>query len=465
MSQVRANDVLRLIGGTPMVRLNRIAPVGAAGVWLKLEGCNIGGSVKDRAALNMIERAEETGLIHPGETTLIEATSGNTGIGLALIAAVKGYRLVVIMGEAVSVERRRILEAYGAELIITPKSPRGLEADLELLDELVKEHGYFPVRQFENPYNPEIHYNTTGPEIEETLGAAPDVLVAGVGTGGTITGAGRYLRGRKPDIRIIAVEPDASPVLSGGERAPHAIQGIGSGVIPTILDTEIYDAVARVTETEATEMSRALAKEEGLLAGYSGGAAVWAAVREAKRIGRGKTVAVIVPDTGERYLSTPLFGAGKEDAEERFETDSLEIVRVTEEWQRAGVHYVRTQGMVREYGKVTLSGEFSEDTSGTEYILALDGRIPVGTCRLHMLGGDAAKIERVCVIPEYRGKNVGRAVIRAAEQWLAEKGISHVIIASKEDVTGFYAALGYDVHEDETTDDGIFRSIYTYKDI
>ncbi|MDR0853880.1 MAG: cysteine synthase A [Clostridiales Family XIII bacterium] len=300
-------NALELIGDTPIVKLNKIVPDGAAAVYVKLENQNIGGSVKDRIALNMIEKAEACGLIKPGDT-LIETTSGNTGIGLALIAAVKGYKLIITMSEAVSVERRKILTAYGAEVVLTPASG-GIKAGFDKLAELVSEHGYFEIGQFKNEHNPEAHLEHTGPEIAEAFGLQnlPDAFVSGVGTGGTITGAGTYLRSKDATIEIVAVEPDASPVLSGGDPAPHVIQGIGAGIIPEVLDTGIYDRIVRVKNEEAIETARKLAANEGLLFGFSAGAAVFAAIEVAKELGAGKTVLAIAPDTGERYLSTPLY--------------------------------------------------------------------------------------------------------------------------------------------------------------
>jgi cysteine synthase A len=295
-----------LIGNTPVLQLNRLAPKDGAAVCVKLECFNIGGSVKDRIALNMINAAEAEGKIKPGDT-LIEATSGNTGIGLALVAAVKGYKLVIVMGDNVSVERRQLARAYGAEVVIVP-SAGGIKPSFDKVAELVAQYGYFEVKQFENPHNPEAHELTTGPEIVEAFGGnVPDAFVAGIGTGGTITGTGGYLRKRRPDIQIFAVEPDASPVLSGGQPGPHAIQGIGAGIIPKVLDTGIYNEIIRVTNDEALNFARELAAQEGLLLGYSSAAAVFGAVRVAERLGTGKTVLAIAPDTGERYLSTPLY--------------------------------------------------------------------------------------------------------------------------------------------------------------
>jgi cysteine synthase A len=308
-----AKSATELIGKTPVVKLNRLVPEGAADVYVKLESFNIGGSVKDRIALNMIERAEEEGLIKPGDT-LLEVTSGNTGIGIALVAAVKGYRAVIVMGDNVSVERRQLIQAYGAELVVVT-SVGGIKPSFDKAAELVEKYGYFEVKQFQNPHNPEAHELTTGPEIAEAFGGdIPDAFVAGVGTGGTITGTGGYLRKLRRDIKIVAVEPDASPVLSGGNAGPHAIQGIGAGIVPDVLDTGIYDEIIRITNDEARDFARELASREGLLLGYSSSAAVLAAARTAQKLGRGKRVVTIAPDTGERYLSTPLYRFEREEA-------------------------------------------------------------------------------------------------------------------------------------------------------
>ncbi|MDR0943952.1 MAG: cysteine synthase A [Ruminococcus sp.] len=302
-----ANNALELIGNTPIVKLNRVVPEGAADVYVKLEEYNIGGSVKDRIALNMIEQAERQGKIKPGDT-LIEVTSGNTGIGIALVAAVKGYKAVIVMGDNVSMERRQLIAAYGAELVIAPTT-HGIKDSFDLAEKLIAEHGYIEIKQFENPHNPETHVLTTGPEIAEAFGDdLPDAFVAGVGTGGTITGTGRFLKKIKPDIKIIAVEPDASPVLSGGNPSPHKLQGIGAGFVPRTLDTKIYEEVIRVTNEEAFSTAKELAKKEGLLLGISSAAAIFAAIKTAAILGKGKKVLVIAPDTGERYLSTSLFG-------------------------------------------------------------------------------------------------------------------------------------------------------------
>lgn len=301
-----ANDVTELIGKTPVVRLNRLAPPGGAEIFVKLESFNAGGSVKDRIALNMINQAEAEGRIKPGDT-LLEVTSGNTGIGVALVGAVKGYRVLIVMGDNVSLERRALIRAYGAELVIV-SAEGGIQASFDKAAELAAQYGYFEVKQFENPHNPEAHILTTGPEILEAFdGKTPDAFVAGIGTGGTITGAGGFLKKHNPAIQIVAVEPDASPVLSGGAPGPHAIQGIGAGIVPKVLDRSVYDEIIRITNGEARDFGRELAAKEGLLLGYSSAAAILAARRVAVRLGPGKKVLAIAPDTGERYLSTPLY--------------------------------------------------------------------------------------------------------------------------------------------------------------
>jgi cysteine synthase A len=305
-----ASDATELIGGTPIVRLNRLAPSGGAEVFVKLESFNAGGSVKDRIALNMIVQAEAEGKIKPGDT-LLEVTSGNTGIGIALVGAVKGYRVVIVMGDNASLERRALIQAYGAELVIAP-SADGIQASFDKAAELVAKYGYFEVKQFENPHNPESHILGTGPEILEAFGgAAPDAFVAGVGTGGTITGVGTFLKKHNPGIQIIAVEPDASPVLSGGKPGQHGIQGIGAGIVPKVLDTSVYSRIIRITDSEAFRFGRELARKEGLLVGISSAAAVLAATRIAAELGTEKKVLALAPDTGERYLSTPLYSEEK----------------------------------------------------------------------------------------------------------------------------------------------------------
>ena len=304
-----ARTALDLIGSTPMVRLNRLPQLDGVGaeVWAKLENLNPGGSVKDRICLAMVEAAERDGLLAPGGT-IIEPTSGNTGIGLALVAAVKGYRLVLTMPDTMSEERRSLLAAYGARLVLTPDT-KGMHGAVRRAEELLAEHPewYMP-QQFTNPANPEAHRRTTAPEILTQL-AQIDAFVAGVGTGGTITGVGEVLRAERPHARIYAVEPSASPVLSGGEAGYHDIQGIGAGFVPEILNTEVYDEVLPVTDEEAVVHARALARYEGLLVGISSGANCAAAIRTARRFGRGAVVLTVFCDTGERYLTTRLFRA------------------------------------------------------------------------------------------------------------------------------------------------------------
>ncbi|MGA2193542.1 MAG: cysteine synthase A [Nitrospirota bacterium] len=299
--------VLELIGGTPIVRLCRMTHEKDAAIFAKLEGANPGGSVKDRIALAMVEEAEKSHKLGPGGT-IVEPTSGNTGIGLAIVSALKGYKLILTMPDTMSLERRTLLAAYGAELILTP-GPDGMRGAVAKAEELVRSRpDYFMPQQFNNPANPEMHRRTTAREILSALGPKIDAFVAGVGTGGTITGVGEVLRSKNKDIRIIAVEPAASAVLSGCNPGPHKIQGIGAGFIPAVLNTQVYDEIAQVTDEQAAETSRELAQREGILAGISSGAAVFAALKTAERLGKGKTVVVILPDGGERYLSTGLFG-------------------------------------------------------------------------------------------------------------------------------------------------------------
>lgn len=299
-------NILRLIGNTPILKLNRISDPEAAEIWAKLEGFNPGGSVKDRISLSMIETAEKDGKLKPGGT-IIEPTSGNTGIGLGLVAAVKGYRLVLTMPETMSLERRQILQAFGAELVLTAGS-KGMMGAVEEAEIILKKNPeYFMPMQFENPANPEVHRNTTAVEILETLGSEIDGFVSGVGTGGTITGIGEVLKSKKPDTWVVAVEPASSPVLSGGNPGPHKIAGIGAGFYPGVLNTRIYNEIITVSDEDATEMTRRLAIEEGILAGISSGAAAWAALKVAAKLGKGRKVVVILPDRGDRYLSTGLF--------------------------------------------------------------------------------------------------------------------------------------------------------------
>ncbi len=301
-----AESALELIGRTPMVRLNKVIPQGAATVLGKLENLNPGGSVKDRIALSMIEAAEEAGVLKPGDT-IVEPTSGNTGIGLALVAAVKGYRLVLTMPEDMSLERRQLLERFGAELQLTPAIEGMTGAVFAARQMVEKEPGYFMPQQFENGANPEIHRRTTAREILEATGGRLDAFVAGVGTGGTITGVGQVLREELgAAVEVIAVEPARSPVLSGGRPGMHDIQGIGASFVPGVLDRAVYSEVIRIEDKEAKAMSRRLTREEGLLVGISAGANVVASCKVADRLGAGKTVVTILCDTGERYLSVSM---------------------------------------------------------------------------------------------------------------------------------------------------------------
>jgi len=309
------DNILSLIGNTPLVRINRVGPDPRAGaaVWGKCEMMNPGGSVKDRIALAMIEAAEAAGQIRPGESTLVEPTSGNTGIGLALVSAVKGYRLILTMPESMSLERRNLLKAYGAEIVLTPED-RTMEGAVSLAEELCSRPGHVMLQQFQNPANPAIHRATTGPElIDQMDGLSIDGFVAGVGTGGTVTGVGLALREHNPAITIVAVEPDNSAVLSGELPGPHKIQGIGAGFIPDVLDTSIYNRIARIRDDDAYRMRQRLAHEEGLLVGISAGAAMVAAVELAKELGPGKNVITVLCDTGERYFSLDAFFTSEGD--------------------------------------------------------------------------------------------------------------------------------------------------------
>jgi cysteine synthase A len=302
-----ANDVTELIGNTPLVRIQRLTEGCVADVLAKLEFYNPAHSVKDRIGVSMIDAAEEAGQIGP-DTIILEPTSGNTGIALAFVCAARGYKCVLMMPDTMSVERRVLLRAYGAELILTPGS-EGMAGTIQKAEEMAAaDTRYFIPQQFKNPANPEIHRQTTAEEIWRDTDGKADILVAGVGTGGTITGVGEVIKARKPSFRCIAVEPDASPVLSGGEKGPHPIQGIGAGFVPDVLNTDIYDEVIRVKNEDAFETARRMASEEGLLVGISSGAAVWAALQVARRQENAdKLIVVIVPSFGERYLSTPLF--------------------------------------------------------------------------------------------------------------------------------------------------------------
>ncbi|MDB5055109.1 MAG: cysteine synthase [Bacilli bacterium] len=302
-------NITQLIGDTPLVRLNRVVPEGSAEIYLKLEFQNPGSSVKDRIAISMVEVAEQEGKLKPG-ATIIEPTSGNTGIGLAMVAAAKGYKAILVMPETMSIERRSLLKAYGAQLVLTPGT-EGMKGAIRRAEELQAENpDYFMPGQFKNPANVKVHRETTGPEIVEAIKSHDgklDAFISGVGTGGTITGAGQVLKENFPNIKIYAIEPTNSPVLAGGKPGPHKIQGIGAGFIPDILDTKIYDEIIAVDNEEAYETARRVAKEEGILGGISSGAAIFAALKVAKELGKGKRVVAVIPSNGERYLSTPLY--------------------------------------------------------------------------------------------------------------------------------------------------------------
>jgi cysteine synthase len=302
-----ANSVVDLVGNTPMVKLKRVTEGSVATVVAKLEYYNPGHSVKDRIGMSMIDAAEQAGLIKP-DTIIVEPTSGNTGIALAMVCAARGYHCVLTMPETMSKERRMLLRAYGAELILTPGS-QGMPGAISKAEQMVaSDSRYFMPQQFNNPANPEIHRHTTAEEIWRDTDGKVDIFVAGVGTGGTITGVGEVLKSRKPSVKMIAVEPDTSPVLSGGQKGPHPIQGIGAGFVPEVLNTKIYEEIIRVHAEDAYATARKLANKEGLLVGISAGAATWAALQVAQRAeNAGKMIVVIIPDYGERYLSTALY--------------------------------------------------------------------------------------------------------------------------------------------------------------
>lgn len=300
------NSVTELTGKTPIVKLNKIVPEDSADVFVKLEFFNPGGSVKDRIALSMIEKAEHDGLLKPGDT-IIEPTSGNTGIGLSMVGVAKGYKVIIVMPETMSIERRLLMKGYGAELILTPGAD-GISGSIREAERLAKENGYFLPLQFENEANPLVHEKTTGPEIHQAFGVnGLDAFVAGIGTGGTITGAGRELKRVYPKIELIGVEPAESAILEGKEAGPHKIQGIGTGFVPKTLDTSVYDKVLSISGDEAMETAREVGRKEGILVGISSGAAIAAALKVAKELGKGKKVLAVVPDNGERYLSTALY--------------------------------------------------------------------------------------------------------------------------------------------------------------
>jgi len=302
-----ANNVTDLIGNTPLVRINRLTQGCVADVVAKLEYQNPAHSVKDRIGLSMIEAAEKAGRIKP-DTIVLEPTSGNTGIGIAMVCAARGYKCALVMPDTMSKERRMLLRAYGAELVLTPGAERMQGAIKKAEEMAAADQRYFIPQQFENPANPEVHRRTTAEEIWRDTDGKADFLVSGIGTGGTITGVGEVIKARKPSFKCVAVEPDASPVLSGGKAGPHPLQGIGAGFIPKILNTKIYDEIVRVKNDDAMDLARRMAREEGLLVGISSGAAMWAALEVAKRAeNKGKLIVVIIPSFGERYLSTPLF--------------------------------------------------------------------------------------------------------------------------------------------------------------
>lgn len=306
MSKV-VNNITELIGETPLLKLQRSVPHDAADVYVKLESFNAGGSVKDRIALNMVEVAEQEGKLTAGDT-IVEATSGNTGVGLSLVGAAKGYNVEIFMPETMTKERQDLMRAYGAKIHLTPGAG-GMKEAIAQAEALASKDGYVMLYQFDNEANPAVHEATTGPEIVDALGGVPDALVTGVGTGGTLTGVGRALRQVDEKVRLFAVEPQESAVLSGNEPGPHKIQGIGAGFVPKVLDTHLYDEIIQVSTEKAQATTRLVGINEGALVGVSSGAAIAGAIEVAKKLGKGKKVVVIAPDTGERYLSTGLFSA------------------------------------------------------------------------------------------------------------------------------------------------------------